>query len=130
MTRQMTRTANPVTCDPRTSVTKSLLGYGVIAGPVYIVVSLAQALTRDGFDLARHQWSMLANGELGWIQITNFFVAGLMTLACAVGLHRALPPGRGAIWANLSFITGIVIIWTWLSALSLHLCRHTTPEQA
>ena len=38
--------------DERT--TRSLLGYGIIAGPVFVVVSLAQALTRDGFDLARH----------------------------------------------------------------------------
>ena len=43
-----------------------------IAGPFYVVVSLAQALTRDGFDLSRHAWSLLANGALGWIQIANF----------------------------------------------------------
>ena len=49
-------------CEPADRVTKSLLGYGVIAGPVYVVVALAQAVTRDGFDLARHQWSLLSNG--------------------------------------------------------------------
>ncbi|MEV0971449.1 DUF998 domain-containing protein [Microtetraspora glauca] len=98
MTQQMTRTATPATCDPRTSVTRSLLGYGVIAGPVYITVSLAQALTRDGFDLARHPWSMLANGDLGWIQIANFLVVALATLAGAAGLRRALASGRGATW--------------------------------
>jgi len=43
-------------------VTRSLLGYGILAGPLYIVVALAQALTRDGFDLSRHPWSLLANG--------------------------------------------------------------------
>src|SRR5262245_47356484 len=77
-------------CDPATRVTKSLLGYGVIAGPFYVVVSLAQALTRDGFDLRRHAWSLLSNGNLGWIQVTNFIVTGLMTIAFAVGLRRAL----------------------------------------
>jgi hypothetical protein len=80
-------------------VTKSLLGYGVIAGPVYVVVSLAQALTRDGFDLTRHAWSLLANGDLGWIQITNFTLTGAMLVAFAVGLHRALDGGRGGRWA-------------------------------
>ncbi|MCG5215575.1 DUF998 domain-containing protein [Streptosporangium sp. KLBMP 9127] len=98
MTQQLTRTAT-ATCDPGTSATKSLLGYGVIAGPVYVVVSLAQALTREGFDLTRHQWSLLANGDLGWIQIANFVLAALTTLAGAAGLRRALAPGRGATWA-------------------------------
>jgi hypothetical protein len=35
-------------CDPRTRVTRSLLGYGVLAGPVYVTVSLTQAITRPG----------------------------------------------------------------------------------
>ena len=77
-------------------MTRSLLGYGVIAGPLYVVVSLAQALTRDGFDLTRHAWSLLANGSLGWIQIANFVVVGAMTIAFAVGLRRALPAQRWA----------------------------------
>lgn len=86
-------------CDPATRITKSLAGYGVLAGPFYIVVSLAQALTRDGFDITRHAWSLLSNGDLGWIQITNFVLTGLMTIAFAVGLRRALGQGRRARWA-------------------------------
>jgi Protein of unknown function (DUF998) len=73
---------------PATS-TKSLLSLGIVAGPIYIAVSLAQALTRDGFDLARHPWSLLANGDLGWIHISNLMVTGLLTIAFAVGLLRA-----------------------------------------
>jgi hypothetical protein len=88
----------PATCDPQTRVTKSLLGYGVIAGPVYVTVSLAQAMTREGFDLSRHAWSLLSNGALGWIQVSNLVLAGLMVLAASVGLARALSPGRGATW--------------------------------
>jgi hypothetical membrane protein len=86
-------------CSPAERVTKSLLGYGVIAGPVYVSVALAQAFTRNGFDLTRHPWSMLANGEHGWIQVANFVVTGLMVIAFAVGLGRALAPGAGARWA-------------------------------
>lgn len=85
-------------CDAAARVTKSLLGYGVLAGPLYVTVSLSQALTRDGFDLARHQWSMLALGEHGWIQLLNFVLTGLMLVAAAVGMRRALRPGRGAVW--------------------------------
>lgn len=87
------------TCTPADRVTKSLLGYGVIAGPFYVLVALTQALTREGFDLARHQWSLLSNGGPGWIQVANFVVTGLMVIAFAVGLSRALTPGIGARWA-------------------------------
>src|SRR5947207_12771822 len=100
------------TCTPTGRVTRSLLGYGVLAGPLYVTVSLAQALTRDGFDLTRHAWSLLSNGSLGWIQIANFVVTGLMTVAAAVGLRRVLTsaallvrpecrattPGRARTW--------------------------------
>src|SRR6476646_11352837 len=83
----------PATCDDGwtpTHVTRSLLGWGVVAGPFYVVVSLAQALTRDGFDLTRHQWSLLENGDLGWVQVANFVLTGLMVTAYAVGQARAL----------------------------------------
>jgi hypothetical membrane protein len=88
-------------CPQVDRITRSLLGYGIIAGPFYVVVALAQALTRDGFDPSRHAWSLLANGEFGWIQITNFIVTGLMIVAAAIGLRRALTPGRGGTWAPL-----------------------------
>lgn len=98
-------------CSPADRVTKSLLGYGVIAGPFYLIVALAQVLTREGFDLTRHQWSLLANGGPGWIQIANFVVSGLMVVAFAVGLRRALTPGIGARWApRLIGVYGVSLI--------------------
>jgi len=87
--------------DRHAAVTRSLLGYGVLAGPFYLVVGLAQALTRDGYDLARHDLSLLANGPWGWIQIANLVVTGLMTIAAAVGMGRALRTlggGPGTVW--------------------------------
>ena len=81
-------------------VTKSLLGYGVIAGPIYVVAVAAQAATRDGFDATRHAASQLANGDLGWIQIATFLITGAMTIAAAVGVRRALGPGRQSAWAS------------------------------
>ena len=76
-------------------MTRSLLGYGIIAGPLYVAVSVTQALVRPGFDPTRHAWSLLANGDWGWIQIANFIVTGLMTVAFAVGLRRCLAPRPG-----------------------------------
>ncbi|NUT58648.1 MAG: DUF998 domain-containing protein [Agromyces sp.] len=77
------------------AVTKSLLGWGVVAGPFYLVVGLAQALLETGFDLSRHALSLLLLGPLGWIQALNLVLSGLMVLAAAVGFARLLRGGRG-----------------------------------
>jgi hypothetical protein len=81
--------------DRPAAVTRSLLGYGPLAGFVYLASGLTQALLRDGFDLSRHSLSLLANGPLGWIHVTTLVVTGLMTVAAAVGVRRALREGRG-----------------------------------
>jgi hypothetical protein len=94
----MTMTATPP-LDAR--VTKSLLGYGCLAGPIYLLVVGTLALTRDGFDPTRHPASVLENGALGWIQMVNFFITGAMTIAAAVGVYRAMRSSRGAsMWAG------------------------------
>ena len=101
------RTATPVAGAPSgssaaiTKRTRALLACGVVAGPLFLAVALLQALTRDGFDLGRHPLSLLSLGELGWIQIANFVVAGLLSVAFAVGLRRVLHPGRGGTWGPL-----------------------------
>jgi Protein of unknown function (DUF998) len=86
-------------CDPALRVTLSLLGYGVIAGPVYLAVGLTEAVTRSGFDLTRDDLSLLSNGALGWIHVTLLVITGLMTVAGAAGLRRALGSGPGTTWA-------------------------------
>src|SRR5262245_20773332 len=72
--------------------TPSLLGCGMLAGPFYLAVGLIQAFVRDGFDLARHPLSLLANGPGGWVQTANFVLSGLMVVAAAVGFKRVLAP--------------------------------------
>lgn len=104
------RTAQPE-CTSDQRITRSLLGYGVLAGPFYVVVSLAQALTRDGFDLSRHEWSLLANGPGGWIQVLNLVLTGLMVIAAAAGFRRALGHGRAARWApRLLAVYGLALV--------------------
>jgi len=85
-------------CTYAQRVTKSLLGYGVLAGVVYMGSVLAQGLTRRGFSIAHDDASLLANGPLGWIQIATFMLAGAMTLAAAVGVRRAIAGRAGATW--------------------------------
>jgi hypothetical protein len=71
----------------------------VVAGPFYLAVGLLQAFLRDGFDLARHPLSVLANGPGGWVQTANFVITGLMVLAAAVGFGRVLgPKSRAVTW--------------------------------
>ena len=89
----------PGQCTPEGRVTRSLLGYGALAGPFYVAVSLAQATVRDGFDLTGHDWSLLANGPGGWVQSANLVLTGLMVVAAAIGFRRALHGGVGARWA-------------------------------
>jgi hypothetical protein len=75
------------------------------------VASLAQAFTRTGFDLGRHPISLLSLGSLGWLQIANFVVSGVLYVAGAVGLREVLRPGRGSAWApRLVAITGVGLI--------------------
>ena len=79
--------------------TRFLLLCGVIAGPFYLAVGLAQAFIREGFDFSRHPLSVLANGPGGWIQTANFVLTGLLVLAAAVGLGRVLgPKSRAVTW--------------------------------
>lgn len=79
--------------DAGAAVTRSLLGWGVVAGPFYLVFGLVLALTRTGFDLARHPLSALLLGPGGWLQAVNLVLTGIMVAAAAVGFARA-PWGR------------------------------------
>lgn len=80
---------------------------GAVAGPLFLVVGYAQALTREGFDLSVHPFSFLSLGSPGWVQITNFAVTGLLFLIGATGVRRALPSsgfaplGLGAMGAGM-----------------------------
>jgi hypothetical protein len=82
-------------------LTRVLLVCGVVAGPLYVVTALIQGLTRPGFDLLHHDVSLLSNGDLGWIQITNFVVTGLLVIAGAFGMRRSLQGSRGGTWGPI-----------------------------
>lgn len=71
------------------------------AGPIYVVVGLVEALARPGFDLTRHSLSLLANGDLGWIHVALLVGCGLLTMAGAMGLRRAMVDGRGRTWGPI-----------------------------
>jgi hypothetical protein len=81
--------------DRAAAVTRSMLGWGVVAGPFYLIVGLILALTREGFDFSQHPLSVLMLGEGGWMQITNLALSGLMVFVAGVGMARASARGTG-----------------------------------
>jgi Protein of unknown function (DUF998) len=76
-----------------------LLVCGVLAGPLFVTVTTIGIVSREGFDLRRNGISQLSLGDRGWIQIANFIVAGLLSVAFAAGARHALRPGVGAVAA-------------------------------
>lgn len=76
-----------------------LLAGGVVAGPLFLAMGLAQGLTRDGFDFSRNALSQLSLGDLGWIQVTAFLVAGFLVIAGATGMRQLLRGSPGGTWA-------------------------------
>jgi hypothetical membrane protein len=86
-----------------TERTRTMLGAGVVAGPLFVSIVTVEALTRDGFDLRRHPLSMLALGEHGWIQVINFITAGILSVIFALGVARRLQVGPGSTWAPRLF---------------------------
>jgi hypothetical membrane protein len=69
---------------------RNLLTAGLVAGPLYVMVSLIEVMVRDDFDPTRHAWSMLANGSFGWVHTANLVVSGALVVAGAAGLSRAV----------------------------------------
>lgn len=100
------RTSHPA---PQAAPARRLLRFGMVAGPFYLAVGLIQALLREGFDLARHPLSLLANGPGGWVQTANFVLTGLMVLAAAAGFRRVLgQTSRLPAWFLGAFGAGMI----------------------
>lgn len=112
----MSTTARPesngsVACAPGVRVTRSLLGYGMLAGPFYVLATAIEGVARPGFDFTRHEWSLLANGSFGWIHMLVLALTGLMVVAAAVGFVRCLRgEGRSGVagWFLAGYGAGMV----------------------
>ena len=82
----------------QTLPTRVLLACGAVCGPLYVTLTLAQALIRDGFDLRQHRFTLLTAGDLGWIHQANMLLVGALTVLLAVGVRQMMQAGRGAVW--------------------------------
>ena len=76
--------------------TRALLNGAAVAGPLFYLSSLVQALVRPGFDIRVHPLSQLTTGDPGWIQQLSFVLAGVGILGLAVAHRRCVRTGIGA----------------------------------
>jgi len=67
--------------------TGRLLTAGALAAPLFAGSVVAQAATRDGYDITRHPASVLANGSLGFVQVATFLAC------CNVVVERSCSDG-------------------------------------
>ena len=78
---------------------KKLLLAGVVGPLLFIAVFLVEGATRPGYSAWRNFVSQLATGDLGWTQVLNFLVCGVLVLAFAVGLRLSIRGKRGSVGA-------------------------------
>ena len=86
-------------------LTQGMLLCGIAFAPLFLIVVFGQAFTRRGFDLRRVPLSLLDLGDLGWIQIANFILSGLLAAVAALGFRRSLAGARGGTWGPLLIAT-------------------------
>lgn len=77
-----------VILEPPKPVSHWLLRCGAAAGPLFVTVFVAEGARRPDYRPLRHPVSSLALGSRGWVQMTNFAMAGTLYLAGAAGLVR------------------------------------------
>ena len=87
--------------DRTDALTRGLLACGALGGFGFIAVFLIAGAIRPHYDPLYQPVSALSLSGGGWVQIANFVVTGLLMLACALGLRRALFSGRGATWGPI-----------------------------
>ncbi|WP_030690857.1 DUF998 domain-containing protein [Streptomyces globisporus] len=87
---------------------------GVVAGPLFLAVGLAQGFVRDGFDFTRNAISQLALGEWGWVQTASFVLTGALLIAGATGLRRVLRDVPGGTWGPA--LVGVFGVSFWAAA--------------
>src|SRR5947209_4577797 len=95
------------------SLTRILLLCGAISGPLFILTVLIQHYTRPAYNPRLQPLSLLELGELGWVQIVNFVLAGVLNLLYAGGLWRRLHPGRAGTWGPLligAYGLGLILV--------------------
>lgn len=94
---------------------RRLVVAGIVAGPLFVASGLAQALTRDGFDLRIHALSQLSTGDLGWVQMLTFIATGVGLVALGVAVLRS----RDLVTGRRTVAVGVMILGVGLTVAGL-----------
>jgi hypothetical membrane protein len=93
------------------AVLPKLVSAGLLAPIVFTALVIAQGLLQPDYSHKELPISALAAWPLGWVQVLNFFILGLLLIAYAIGLHVRLCPSRGGmIGPALLVISGLGVI--------------------
>lgn len=113
-------------------VDRLLLLAGIAAGVLFFIVPSVEIFRRPGFDIERHAISMLSLGSGGWRMKTVFFVSGLLTLLCALGVHRAATGWPAFVGALLigAFGVGLILAGLFDAPAGLGFPQGTPHDQA
>jgi hypothetical protein len=103
--------ANAIIASKNERFTRLLLKAGIPVGPLFVGFSLILGLASSGFHFGKHEVSLLLVGSTGWLQMANFTLTGMLGTVSAVGLRRALHPGKAGTWGPILFgLYGISLI--------------------
>jgi hypothetical protein len=92
-------------------ITRFLIAGGAIGPLFFIIAILIEGATRPGYNAWHNYGSSLSLGDLGWMQIANFLICGLLTLCFAVGLRQVLRTGRSSVGGPIMLgIFGVALI--------------------
>src|SRR4029079_6009574 len=69
---------------------EALVCCGWLVAPIFYLLAVFQLMIRPDFDIKVLPISFLSLGDLGWIQVLNFIVTGVLALMCARGMRLAL----------------------------------------
>lgn len=92
---------NPESMSSQVVTTSTLLRCGLAAGPLFLLIFATQILLRPEFRFTRDEPSLLSIGPLGWIQIGNRMLGGLLVIAGARGIRRLLRRSTAGFWGPL-----------------------------
>jgi hypothetical membrane protein len=83
---------------------------GFVAPMLFIGLVILQGVRQPDYDHVRLPISALAAWPLGWVQVVNFCVTGMLCILFARGMHRAVMPLRRNIGAPLLMLNGLGLL--------------------
>jgi hypothetical protein len=84
-----------------TKKTKILLACGPAGSILFVLMFLIQGQVRKDYSALKIPISSLSIGELGWIQVANFLISGLLILLFAIGFRKATPLLKDSGWTSI-----------------------------